>query len=355
VNLNVVLPLCSSLLSFVFFGLLVDQWRERRRAYQAVWAVGMLWYALSAGTEFLGGAFGWSEPLYRAWYLIGATWVAGWLGLGTVLLLGRTRFGYALAASLFLAGLFTALSEAKYHYSGSGIAPGLYFAIASVLAVAVAVDTLRGGNTWPRLVAGAIVVGTVASAVLMAVVTLPAPGWIVDPTTQIPTGELIPGYLRLLTPLFNVTGAFALSLGAIFSAYIFMPKRRLIGYSLERGQPLPSLLGNLLRAPVAVAVNLVASLPGAAVALVFGRLNSRVPATILIAIGGFIPAVTSGLNRFGNTGAFFVGELLGVVFLLAGFLASIEVFAEIRIPFTGVVFRSRREPDVRQGDLGHTG
>jgi hypothetical protein len=77
VDFNVVLPLCSSLLSFVFFGLLVDQWLERRRAYQAVWALGMLWYAISAGTEFAGGAFGWSEPLYRAWYPIGATWVAG--------------------------------------------------------------------------------------------------------------------------------------------------------------------------------------------------------------------------------------------------------------------------------------
>ena len=346
-NLNVVLPLCSSLLSFVFFGLLVDQWLERRRAYQAVWALGMLWYAISAGTEFLGGAFGWSEPLYRAWYLIGATWVAGWLGLGTILLLGRTRFGYAVAVSLFLAGLFTALSEAKYHYSGSGIAPGLYFAIATVLALAVAVDTLRGGDAWPRIVAVAIVVGTLCSAAMMAVATLPAPGWVVDPITHIPTGELMPGYLRLLTPLFNVTGAFALSLGAIFSAYIFMPKRRLIEYSLDRGQPLPSLLANLVRAPVAIAVNLVASLPGATVALVSGRLNSRVPATILIAIGGFIPAVTSGLSRFGNTGAFFVGEFLGVVFLLAGFLASIEVFAEIRIPFTSVVFRARREPDAR--------
>ena len=346
-NFNVVLPLCSSLLSFVLFALLVDQWLELRRAYQAVWALGMLWYAISAGTEFVGGAFGWSEPLYRIWYLIGATWVAGWLGLGTVLLLSRTRFGYALAGSLFLAGLFTALSEAKYHYSGSGIAPGLYFGIALALAVAVAADTLRGGNSWPRLVAAAIVAGTLASAVMMALATLPAPGWIVDPTTHIPTGDLIPGYLRLLTPLFNVTGAFALSLGAIFSAYVFMPKRRLIAYSCDRHQPLPSLLGNLLRAPLAIAVNLVASLPGALVALLSGRLNNRVPATLLIAIGGFIQAVTSGMSRFGDTGAFFVGELLGVIFLLAGFLVSIEVFAEIRIPFTNVVFRSRREPDAQ--------
>ena len=251
-NFNVLLPFCSSLLSFLFFALLVDQWRERRRSYQAVWAIGMLWYGLSAGTEFLGGAFGWSEPLYRAWYLIGAIWVAGWLGLGTVLLLGKTRFGYAFAVSLFLAGLFTALTQAKYDYADSGVAPILYFAIAAVLAVAIVVDTYRGGSAWPLLAAAALVVGTVVSAVMMAIVSLPAPGWVVDPVTHIPTGDLFPGYLRLLTPFFNITGAFALVLGGVYSTYIFMPKGRLIRYSLVRNQSAARYLGNLLVAPVAI-------------------------------------------------------------------------------------------------------
>jgi hypothetical protein len=115
-----------------------------------------------------------------------------------------------------------------------------------------------------------------------------------------------------------------------------------IRYSLDRGQPIGSMIGNLLKAVVGWPVNLVASLPGAVAALATGRLNSRVPATILIAIGGIIPAITSGLNRFGNTSGFFVGELLGVIFLFAGFLVSVEVFQQIRIPFTDVVLRSRR-------------
>ena len=42
------------------------------------------------------------------------------------------------------------------------------------------------------------------------------------------------------------------------------------------------------------------------------------------------------------TEAFFLGELLGVVFLFAGFLVSIEVFREIRIPFTRIVLYARR-------------
>lgn len=336
-NFNVVLPLASSVLSFVFFIFLIDQWRDRRRPYQLIWAIGMLWYALSAGTEFLGGAFGWSEPLYRAWYLIGAIWVAGWLGMGTVFLLARTRFGYAFAVSLALAGLFTVLSWAKYGYPGSGIAPYVYGLAALALAIGVVILTARRDERWVWLAFGAIAGGSLLSLVLVIGTPLAAPGYAVDPATHIPVGKLFPGSIRLLTPFFNVTGAFALTFGALYSSYVFMPKRRLIRYDLGHGVS-PA---QLLRAVVALPVNFFASLPGAIVALVTGRLNTRVPATILIAIGGFIPAITSGANRFGATSGFFVGEFLGVLFLFSGFLVSVEVFREFRVPFTGRVLRTR--------------
>jgi hypothetical protein len=73
--------------------------------------------------------------------------------------------------------------------------------------------------------------------------------------------------------------------------------------------------------------------------------DTRVPATILIAIGAIIPAITSGLNRFGDTSGFFLGEFLGVVFLFLGFLVSIEVFQQIRVPFTGRVLWRRGARD----------
>ena len=91
-------------------------------------------------------------------------------------------------------------------------------------------------------------------------------------------------------------------------------------------------------------MNFVASLPGAVRALLTGRINSRVPATILIALGAFVPAVTDSLNRFGSTEWFQLGKLLGAVLLLAGFLVSTETFGEVRVPFTSIVLRaSRRE------------
>ena len=52
------------------------------------------------------------------------------------------------------------------------------------------------------------------------------------------------------------------------------------------------------------------------------------PATILIAIGGAHPGTGDSLNRFGVTELFQFGKFLGVVFLFAGFLVSIEVFRD---------------------------
>ncbi len=339
---NVVLPLTSSLLSFVFALFLLDQWLERRRPYQLIWTIGMLWYGISAGTEFVGGAFGWSEPLYRAWYLTGAVWVAGWLGLGTMYLLAKTRFGYGAAFSVLLAGLFTFLTWRRNDYPDSGISPYLYLLIAVVAAVAIGIETYRAKGRWANLAGALIVVGTLVSIPMVVFAPLAAPGYALDPATGIPSGELFPGYVRLLTPFFNITGGFALVLGALYSAYVFMPKRRVIRYDLRRDQGPVPFLRNLAVAPIAIGVNLVASIPGAVAALFRGELNSRVPSTILIALGGFFPSLTGSLARFGATEAFFLGELLGVLFLFAGFLVSIEVFRVIRIPFTRVVLYTRK-------------
>jgi hypothetical protein len=145
----------------------------------------------------------------------------------------------------------------------------------------------------------------------------------------------MPADLRILTPPFNIVGAFALVFGAVYSAYIFMPKVRV----MRVGTSLP-VIGAVGRA-IAVVVNFAASIPSAWRSMREGTLNSRVPATILIAIGGFIPGWTSGLNRFGITWSFFIGELLGVVFIFLGFLVSIEVFSDVRLPFTRIVLRRR--------------
>ena len=341
------LPAATALLATVFAIALLDQWRERRQAFQLIWAIGMLFYGVAAGTEAVASFSGsWSEPLYRLWYLTGAVWTAGWLGLGTAFLLGRTRFGYSFAVCLFLAGLFTFLVRNKPEYAGAGTLPLLYFIGAGVLALAVAVETYFANDRWPRLAAIAVVGATLLSIVLMITTTIDAPGYAVDAKTGMPTAALLPGRLRLLTPFLNITGAFALVLGAVFSAYVFMPKRRVLPYSLDPSQPGDQFLFNLLIAPVAIIVNFAASLPNAIRATFRGRIHSRVPATLLIAIGAFIPTITDSLNRFGSTELFQLGKFLGVVFLFVGFLISIETFRQIRIPFTTIALHGTRHERV---------
>ena len=344
---NVVIPAVTAVLAGVFALLLVDQWRVRRRGYQLIWALGMAFYALAVGCEAIAAAAGWSEPLYQLWYLTGAVWTAGWLGLGTAFLLGRTRFGFGFALCLFLAGLFTFLTARRNPeiYADASTVAMLYFLVAGVLALAVAVETYFQNWRWPWMALAAVGGATLLSIVLMAMATLPAPGYSLDPVTGVPTAAILPPQLRLLTPFLNVTGAFALILGALFSAYVFMPKRRVLAYSLDPGQPGDQFLFNLLIAPIAITVNFVASLPDAVRALLTGRINSRVPATLLIALGAFIPALTDSLNRFGSTEWYQLGKLLGALLLLAGFLVSTETFGEIRVPFTGIVLRgARSEP-----------
>ncbi len=345
---TVLVPAATALLALVFGVAVFDQWVQRRHGYQLIWSAGMIFFASASASEAIAGAIGWNELLYRTWYLTGAVWSAGWLGLGTAFLLARTRFGYAFALCLFLAGLFTFLTQRRFaaEYADAGTVPLLYFIAAGILALAVAVETYFQNERWPGIAAVGVLGATLLSLVLMATTSLPAPGYALDPRTGMPVGTLLPSSLRLLTPFMNVTGAFALFLGAIFSTYVFMPKRRILAYSLDPLQPGDVFLFNLLIAPVAIAVNFVASLPGAVRALLARRIHSRVPATILIAVGAFIPSITDTLSRFGSTELFQVGKFLGVVFLFVGFLVSIEVFRDIRIPFTRVGIRTGRSERV---------
>ena len=342
--MSAALPALTAVLAFVMAIALLDQWRDRRQPFQLVWAIGMGFFGIASGCEALAAAGGWNEALYRTWYLTGAVLTAGWLGLGTILLLAKTRFGYAIALSIFLAGVFTLLTQRRFNYEGAGTTPILYFIGAGLLALAVAVETYFQNERWPAFVAVGIGVASILALFLTYTVPLAAP-YVLDPATQQPIADLFPGSLRLLTPFLNITGGFALAFGALFSAWIFMPKKRVLAYNLDPNQPGDHFIFNLLISIVALPVNFVASLPGALADLVRGRLHSRVPATLLIALGGFVASAGDTLNRFGITGPFAVAKLLAVALLLAGFLVSIEAFREIRIPFTGIrLAGARREP-----------
>jgi hypothetical protein len=353
-DLAVLLPALTSILAFVFSAALFDQWLERRRGFQLTWALGMLFFGIASGCEAIGAALGWNDAVYRTWYLTGAVWTAAWLGLGTALLLGRTRFGYAYAALVLLGGLITFFARNRYPDAGSLAALLLIGAL--VVALAIAVETYFQNERWPQIAALAVIAASAVAAVFAFTQPLIGGGVALDPQTQIPTGEAIPHSERLMSLLLNIPGGLSLALGALFSAYIFMPKRRALDYSLDPGQPGDQFMFNIFLAVVAIPVNFLVSLPGAVMALVTGRIHSRVPATLLIGFGAIVASSTDALSRLGSTDLFQVGKFVGVVLIFAGFLVSIEAFREIRIPFTGRVLRAGRQERVaRTGSIANRG
>lgn len=303
------LALVTSLVGLIFAGLVLDQWRRRRHAFQLVWGLGLLWYAFAAGIEFVGGTWGWNAGLFRGWYLFGAVLTAGWLGGGTLYLLVRTRFGYFAAASVLLGGLIS-LALIK-EYPGSALNGWITFATSLLFASAVVMATWRSPHSAGHVAFAFLLTGSIlaAAAVLGAGVNTAA---YIDPRTQAPVAAAMAAEARVVNLPFNVGGGMTLIVGALFSAYVYMPKRR------------------TLRGPLGLAafVNFFTSLPLAARAHAAGRLSSRVPATILIAIGALVATGATGLERFGQSWLLHAGELVGILLIFAGFLVSEEVFEQ---------------------------
>jgi len=302
----------------------VALWMIRDFIPAVVWAAVI---AISA-QRFLGGRALYGNPRgFPLDVVLGVTAFAA----GTIYLLRKSPFGYFAGVTVLVGGILSLLfSHANARgtstplYPGSGTAGLVAFVIAIVGGVAIIAATALRRPLAAHIAMSVLVVGSVAAAYLVFTAALPAPGYALDPRTHVPVGTAFPGYVRVLTGPFNIAGALCLVFGAIYSAYIYMPKRKVLRAKYGAA---------------AVGVNMVASLPGAVAALLARKLNSRVPATILIALGAFIPGVTSGLNRFGVTWSFFLGEFLGVLLIFAGFLVSEEVFRNVRL---GVTIWSRR-------------
>ncbi|MAG35701.1 MAG: hypothetical protein CL878_05580 [Dehalococcoidia bacterium] len=293
-SLDILLPLGSSVLGLIFAAMLFAQWRDRHKPYQLVWGLGLLWYGLSAGTEFLGNAFGWGEGLYRAWYLIGAIMVAAWLGQGECYLLKTRGFGLLVAAGLVLGSLPGLLKGNRLLAEGDPLAA----ASLTIGAVGLGAALLVAVVSWLRpawlghVTLGLLLVGTLYGAA--KVLTVPVDTTVMlHPETGVVHGVGFPEDARLLTPLFNITGALALVFGAAYSAWVWWRQ---------------------------------------------GLYPHRVVSNGLIAFGAFVPSMTSGLNRLGFTDAFYLGEFVGLTLIFIGFLVSIEVFARRPWP----LFRPRQ-------------
>jgi len=107
------IPLVSCVIGFVFAGVLLNQYRERRRWHQLMWSAGLIMFVLATFGEFYGGAFGWTPFVYKLYYFSGVA-LPGMLGAGTVYLMTRQRplVGHIYAAATVLVAVVFLLAVA---------------------------------------------------------------------------------------------------------------------------------------------------------------------------------------------------------------------------------------------------
>jgi hypothetical protein len=237
---HVFLPLLATIVSFLFAVVVFDQYILRPRPYKAARTAGLLLFGIGTFAQFWGAQGGWTEPVYKLWYISGAFCVAALLGMGTAYLFLPRRI-----AHLILAALVVALAAA-------------------------------------------------ATRVILAPVDLAALPTSADVHV---TGRALPADVRGMTPFFNVLGAGALIAGALYSVVLVARER---------------------------------------------RAASRIISNVLIAAGALSASLGTGLSRFDITWGESLSQLLAVLLIFAGFLISIDVFHQFRVPFTRIVLGSRR-------------
>lgn len=95
------LPIATTLIALPFALALFTRWRQRRSGPHLLWwAAGVFLYGLGTFTEASVTLFGWSEPLFRAWYISGALLGGAPLAQGTAYLMLQRRTANRLAAVL---------------------------------------------------------------------------------------------------------------------------------------------------------------------------------------------------------------------------------------------------------------
>lgn len=169
--LNTLVPLLSSIISFIFAAVIFKRYSDRGGAHLLLWGIGMVFFGIGGFCEAYFGAFGWNETIFRMWYLFGAILVAAWLGQGTVYLLAKRKWANVAMAILLGLSIFAA-----FRVFTAELDPSLL-------------------------------------------------------TTSVHTGSELSGHaiitpgIRTLTPIFNLYGTIALVGGAVYSAFIFWRKR----------------------------------------------------------------------------------------------------------------------------------
>ena len=96
----------AGLISLALTGATFERWLKQRTRHLAAWTFSLLLFAGGAMAAWFGAAVGWTEPTFRAFYLLGAILNVPVLGVGTIYLLGGRKMGDRAAAVTALLSAF---------------------------------------------------------------------------------------------------------------------------------------------------------------------------------------------------------------------------------------------------------
>lgn len=80
------IPIITTVVALAFAGVVLARWMDRRAPHLLWWGIGMLTYGAGTITESATTLLGWSEPVFRAWYISGALLGGAPLAQGSVYL-----------------------------------------------------------------------------------------------------------------------------------------------------------------------------------------------------------------------------------------------------------------------------
>ncbi len=113
------IPIVTTIIALAFAYVIFQRYRERRSGpHLAWWAAGAFLYGVGTFTESMVTLLGWTEPMFRGWYISGALLGGAPLAQGTVYLLLRRETANRLTAVLlpfiFIAAIFVVLTPIDY-------------------------------------------------------------------------------------------------------------------------------------------------------------------------------------------------------------------------------------------------
>lgn len=155
-NPVIVFPIASALLSALCAVVLFRDAQRRPRPDKIVWTIAFVMFALAAGADAAGIAFGWSAWLARLYYGTGPALVVAFLAIGQLYLLfplSMRRFGVGI--TLFVTALWVSLvfnapiDRVRLAEDGwDAIERGTEMVVITVLINSVGTAIIVGGTAW---------------------------------------------------------------------------------------------------------------------------------------------------------------------------------------------------------------